>query len=178
MEYMVLYSSRTGNTRKLAAEIFRALPGTSKDMQEIGEYKGRDADLFFVGFWVDRGTCDISVINLLSGLHGKKVALFGTCGMGGEEYFRAVGQRVSVWIPDDCSCMGTFLCQGKMPMQVREKYEIPMEDPAREECRLRLLRNFDEALLHPDERDMERARSFAADVLEAARELTETGKRR
>ena len=114
MEYMVVYSSKTGNTKKIATEIFSALPGMSKDMQSMEEYRGKDAEIFFIGFWVNRGTCDISVINMLSELHGKKVALFGTCGMGREAaYFKAIEQKVNVWVPDDCEYLGTFLCQGK-----------------------------------------------------------------
>lgn len=72
MDYMVVYSSITGNTKKIATEIFSALPGMSKDMQSMAEYRGKDAEIFFIGFWVDRGTCDISVINMLSELQGKK----------------------------------------------------------------------------------------------------------
>ena len=32
MEYMVVYSSKTGNTKKIATEIFSALPGMSRDI--------------------------------------------------------------------------------------------------------------------------------------------------
>lgn len=166
MDYMVVYSSRTGNTKQVATEIFSALPGMSKDMQSILEYKGKDADTFFIGFWANRGTCDMSVIDLISELHGKKIALFGTCGFGGEErYYKAIEQKVSVWIPDDCEYLGTFMCQGKMPMQVRKKYEISMEDPKQEEMRKKMLRNFDEALFHPSEEDFDNARAFVERVL-------------
>lgn len=166
MDYMVVYSSKTGNTKRVATEIFSALPGMSKDMQNIEEYNGKDADIFFVGFWANRGSCDMSVIDLISGLAGKKVALFGTCGFGGDkEYYKTIEQKVSVWIPDDCEYLGTFMCQGKMPMQVREKYEIVMEDPKQEAWRKKMLRNFDEALLHPDETDLENAREFVREVL-------------
>ena len=166
MDYMVGYSSKTGNTKKIATEIFSALPGMSKDMQSMEEYRGKDAEIFFIGFWVNRGTCDISVIDMLSELHGKKVALFGTCGMGREAaYFRSIEQKVNVWIPDDCEYLGTFLCQGKMPMQVRENYEIPMEDPERELWRKKMLRNFDEGLFHPNEEDLRQARMFVEQVL-------------
>lgn len=161
MDYMVVYSSKTGNTKKIATEIFSALPGMSKDMQHIEEYKGKDADMFFVGFWVDRGTCDMSVIEMLSRLHGKKVALFGTCGLGHDaEYYKMIEQKVEVWVPDDCEYLGAFLCQGKMPMRLRENYEIPMEDPRQEAWRRQMLRNFDEGLFHPNEEDVRKAREF------------------
>lgn len=166
MDYMVVYSSVTGNTKKVATEIFSALPGMSKDMQSMTEYRGKDAEIFFIGFWVDRGTCDISVIDMLSELRGKKVALFGTCGLGnGADYFKSIEQKVKVWIPDDCEYLGAFLCQGKMPMQVRENYEIPMEDPRQEEWRKTMLRNLDEGLFHPNEEDLVRAREFVERIL-------------
>ena len=47
MDYMVVYSSITGNTKKVATEIFSALPGMSKDMQSMAEYRGKDAEIFF-----------------------------------------------------------------------------------------------------------------------------------
>ena len=81
MQTIVIYSSQTGNTRKLATQIFAAIPGDSKDLKNIDEYREKDAELYFVGFWVDRGDCDEKTVELLSGLHGKKIALFGTCGM-------------------------------------------------------------------------------------------------
>lgn len=166
MEYMVVYSSRTSNTKQIATEIFSALPGMSKDMQNIEEYRGKDADTFFVGFWANRGSCDISVIDFLSELHGKNIVLFGTCGFGGDEaYYKAIEQRVSVFIPDDCKYLGAFMCQGKMPMQVRQKYEIPMEDVRQEPWRKKMLQNFDEALFHPNETDFSNARMFVKEIL-------------
>jgi flavodoxin len=182
MDYMVVYSSKTGNTKKVATEIFSALPGMSKDMQSVGEYRGKDADIFFVGFWVDRGTCDISVIDMLSRLHGKKVALFGTCGMGSDAgYFKMIEQKVKVWIPDDCEYLGTFLCQGNpaeiLLEQIRWAYG---ENYGKEEicliagkgyhaertefCR-QMLRNFDEGLFHPNEEDLAHARKFVERLL-------------
>lgn len=166
MDYMVVYSSKTGNTKQIATEIFSALPGMSKDMQSIEEYTGKDADTFFIGFWTNRGTCDMSVIDLISELKGKRIALFGTCGFGEEEaYYREIEQKVSVWIPDDCRYLGTFICQGKMPMQIRQKYEISMEDPRQEAWRKKVLQSFDNALLHPDETDLKNARAFVNQVL-------------
>lgn len=166
MDYMVVYSSKTGNTKKIATEIFSALPGMSKDMQSLEEYRGKDADIFFIGFWTNRGSCDMDVIDMISGLKGKKIALFGTCGFGGEaSYYKTIEQKVSVWIPDDCEYLGTFLCQGKMPMQIRGKYEISMEDSRQEANRKKMLQNFDEALFHPNGLDFENAREFVAKVL-------------
>lgn len=94
MDVMVVYSSQTGNTRKIANAIFAAIPGDSKDIQNVKEYQGKDANLFFVGFWTDKGDCDARIAGLLSGLHEKRVALFGTCGMGADEsYYDQIAAR-------------------------------------------------------------------------------------
>ena len=37
MQTIVIYSSQTGNTRKLATQIFAAIPGDSKDLKNIGK---------------------------------------------------------------------------------------------------------------------------------------------
>ena len=87
--------------KKLRRKIFETLPGTSKDIQKVEE-AGKEADVYFVGFWNDKGTCSGSIMDYLSDLHGRKVALFGTCGMGGSrEYFDQVAHRVEALIPDD-----------------------------------------------------------------------------
>ena len=38
-DYIVLYDSSTGNTKKLATEIFTSLPGRDKDLLPINEYR-------------------------------------------------------------------------------------------------------------------------------------------
>ena len=75
MQTIVIYSSQTGNTRKLATQIFAAIPGDSKDLKNIDEYREKDAELYFVGFWVDRGDCDEKTVELLKsfGFQGDKL---------------------------------------------------------------------------------------------------------
>lgn len=169
MQAMVVYSSHTGNTQKIATAIFSAIPGDSKDMQKIEEYRGKDAELYFVGFWTDKGNCDEETAELLSRLHGKKVALFGTCGMGTDEaYFAQIESRARKWLPADNTYMGAYLCQGKMPMQVRKRYEEMLPGGEKGAWLQAMIRNFDEALLHPDRADEEGAARFAREVAEKA----------
>lgn len=167
MQAMVVYSSQTGNTQKIANAVFAAIPGSSKDMQRVEEYQGKDADIFFVGFWTDMGDCDRQTADLLAGLHGKKVALFGTCGMGKDSaYYEKIMACVRQHIPQDCLCAGTFLCQGKMPIQVRNRYEKLLQSGEKVAQMQMMIRNFDQALLHPDEDDGRAAAAFAREVMQ------------
>lgn len=166
MQTMVVYSSRTGNTQKIANAIFSAIPGASKDMQRMEEYQEKDADIFFVGFWTEKGNCDMQTANLLMELHGKKVALFGTCGMGRDEaYYARIEENVKKWLPADNTYAGAYICQGKMPMAVRNRYEKMLEAGQQENLMQQMIRNFDTALLHPDREDEEAAANFARSVI-------------
>lgn len=162
MKYKIVYTSHTGNTRKLAMAIYQQLEDRSKDIEELApETSSDDGEIYLVGFWTDKGTCPLQTGEFLKKLSGKKVLLFGTCGMGSDpEYYRGIEQRVKNLIPDDCEYLGTFLCQGKMPRQVREKYEKMLESKNTRELARKMIANFDQALLHPDAEDCRRAAEF------------------
>lgn len=166
LDYLVLYQSETGNTRKVAATIFSRLPGNSKDLIDITTNKPiPEAKTYFVGFCVHRGTCSMAVSDFLSGLSGKQICLFGTCGMGNSpEYYQAIACSVSAWIESDNSYLGSFLCQGKMPQRVRQKYEN-MRTPENTDKMDMCIQNFDEALTHPDSLDLEHAKVYVDKML-------------
>lgn len=164
MDYLVVYTSKTGNTEKIAMEIFETLPGKSKDIQRVGELNG-EADTYFVGFWNNRGTCSGEIMNFLLGLHGKRVALFGTCGMGGsQDYFNKVANQVEAFIPDDCEYLGTFMCAGKMPPQILEKYKMIQQSQDTPQIRM-MIQAYEEGMLHPNENDYRDARAFVEKIL-------------
>ena len=163
MKYLVIYSSRTGNTEKIAMEIFEALPGKSKDIQRVEEQNG-EADTYFVGFWNDKGICGGEIMEFLEKLHGKQVAIFGTCGMGEDpEYCRQVSKRVEAFIPEDNRYLGSFLCSGRMAPQVLERYRIMQKQQDTPRVR-QMIRSCQEAMLHPDENDLDNARTFAREI--------------
>ena len=167
MKVQVLYKSKTGNTEKLAKAIYAAIPDPDKDIQRLEGQKNYDmGDVYFIVYWTDKGTASFEILDYLGELHNKKIALFGTCGFGGnEKYFQRIEENVKAFIGDDNEYLGAFMCQGKMPIQIRERYESMKngENDAKVEA---LLRNFDEAMLHPDRDDMEKAAVFVNSVFE------------
>lgn len=174
LKIQVLYVSRTGNTERIARAIYQALPGIPKDIRMLDSAPSRyDADTYFIGFWANRGTASMEILDCVSELHGKNIALFATCGMGrSAEYYKKIETNVLAFLPEDNHYLGSFLCQGKMPMNVRRKYE-QMATPVNQEQVTRMLRNFDEALLHPDNKDEADAKAFTLSVcrkLQAAKQ--------
>ena len=82
--------------------------------------------------------------------------LFGTAGFGGAPaYFDQILGRVKENLAPGVQVIGTYMCQGKMPQSVRDRYQ-GMEDSPR---RTAMLENFDRALSHPDDADLLRLKA-------------------
>ena len=145
-QYSILFSSLTGNTKKLADAIHETLP------EEGCEYFGAiktpvpSSELLYIGFWTDKGNADNETLTLLSTLKNRRIFLFGTAGFGGSDaYFQKIGE---------------YMCQGKMPQSVRERYMKMKENPEHPANLDALIKNFDCALSHPDSDDLEKLRNL------------------
>lgn len=154
MTAAVVFSSRTGNTRRLAECVRDALGGRcvyfgAPDAAALA------ADIVYVGFWTDKGTADEASAAFFPQLAGKTVRLFGTAGFGGSQaYFDAIAARVRGALGENCRVLDAFLCQGRMPAPVRARWAAALEkDPADARAK-QMVENFDAALSHPDEADL------------------------
>ena len=180
LDYKIMYVSHTGNTQRLAVCIYQSLQQLGNgDIEEINyNTEPGKSHLLYVGFCVEKGDCPIEVQELLKKVHNSQIALFGTCGFGqSQEYYDRIVENVKQWIPKDNSCLGAFLCMGKMPMQVRKRYEVMEENPEQREKAQMLIRNFDKALLHPDDADIQNAVAFAREAWKKAESCTDMRER-
>lgn len=75
MTCAIVYSSRTGNTRRLAETVQASLPQACLYMGPPDD-AALAADRLYIGFWTDKGTCDAGVADFLSKVSGKEVFLF------------------------------------------------------------------------------------------------------
>lgn len=125
-----------------------------------------EADVVFVGFWCDKGSCSPAVQHFLQGLVGKRVFLFGTCGFGeSDEYFAQILDRVRAYLPADAQYIGGAMCQGKMGMGVKRRYEGMLEkDPENAQARM-LIGNWNKAQSHPNGDDVSRIATAAKEAI-------------
>ena len=157
--YAIIFSSLTGNTRKLADTIHETLPKALCDYYGEAKSPETNAEVVYVGFWTDKGTADQMCIELLRKLRNKKIFLFGTAGFGGsEEYYQKILANVHQVIDASNTVVGEYMCQGKMPQSVRDRYMKMKEMPDAKPNLDALIENFDRALSHPDQEDLERLR--------------------
>ena len=154
MKICVLFDSQTGNTKMLAdvvEETYR------KHLVE----DPAQADVVFLGSWTDKGSCSPVMQKAAAQLRDKRVFLFGTCGFGGSDaYYEQIFQRTAALLPSGNQIIGHFYCQGKMPASVKERYlSMLQKDPENQRLQMSL-KNFDKALSHPDQADLQHLRDI------------------
>ena len=162
--YSIIFSSVTGNTKLLANAIRDALPQENCDYFGISSNRENPtSELLFIGFWTDKGTADENTLNLLKTLRDKQIFLFGTAGFGGsEEYDQKILTSTKESIDPSNTIVGEYMCQGKMPLSVKERYVKMIEEHGHKPNLDALLENFDSALSHPDANDLEMLKDLVA----------------
>ena len=156
--YSIIYSSKTGNTKKLAETIYNTLSQDECDYYGTLDNIGNElSKTIYLGFWTEKGNADSSTLRFLEQLKDKKIFLFGTAGYGeSEKYFENIINNVKKNIDDSNTIIGEFMCQGKMPLSVRERYENMKLENSQSLKIENLIKNFDKALSHPDKTDLKK----------------------
>ena len=159
--YSIIFSSKTGNTAELANAIRDALPQENCDYFGTSETEEPVSEMLYIGFWTDQGNADKSALELLQKIKNKKVFLFGTAGFGeNEAYFQKVLNNVKSSMDKSNQVVGEYMCQGKMPQAVRDRYVKMKEQPDHMPNLDLLIANFDRALSHPDKKDLDKLREL------------------
>lgn len=158
--YSIIFSSSTGNTKELADTIYEVFPKEKCDYFGVSKEEPQ-SDKVYIGFWTNQGNADKETLELLKKLKNKKIFLFGTAGFGGsQEYFQKVLGQIKESIDSSNTIIGEYMCQGKMPQSVRERYVKMKEQPNHMPNLDMMIKNFDSALSHPDKNDLDKLRKM------------------
>ncbi|MCI1749904.1 MAG: flavodoxin family protein [Megasphaera cerevisiae] len=167
MRTIVLYSTRTGNTKKVAEAIAGGLPaGTpcvsvTETPEDLAGY-----DCVFIGYWVDRGTADKAAQDIIKVLSNKHVAIFATLGADPKsEHAAECLKNGEALLPEGKKADGLFICQGAVdPKLIEMMYQkFPAGHPHGRTPEREALHA--EAAKHPDAADLADAKAFAEDVM-------------
>jgi menaquinone-dependent protoporphyrinogen IX oxidase len=164
MKVLIAYSSKTGNTRKLAEAIHLALPDA--DLCPISSAPNPDKyDLVLAGFWVEAENANEEMRGYLKKLGGKPAALFATLGAYPDSDHAAASLKAAEKEIPDANVVSTFICQGAIDPDMIEWMEhLPADDAnAPTESRRKLWKD---AETHPDEKDVQNAVAWAKAVVE------------
>ncbi len=150
MKSLVIYSSRSGNTGRLAQAVYDSLPG-EKGIVSISDLSGQDAncDLIILGFPIMAGRVEPRAKKYLSAFNCKtKLFLFVTHGSlkASELVANVLAQALDLLGNVDLA--GTFTCQGEVDPKVIDKLRRGSRPPA-------WLDEAAHAKTHPNDKDIE-----------------------
>ncbi|MDC7222189.1 MAG: flavodoxin family protein [Spirochaetales bacterium] len=158
MRGLIVYSSKTGNTKMLAQGVQAAFGDDQADLRSVDDEFSPDGyDWIISGYWVDRGTGDAKALRFWESLENCNVGLIGTLGAYPDsDHAKKVAKNVEELISQKNNFLGSFLCQGKVDPRLIEKFKkFPPDHPhaMNEERRKR----HEEAAKHPNEQDVAEA---------------------
>jgi flavodoxin len=169
---LIVYSSKTGNTRRLAQGIRQGLAGDGEQELRLAAVEENPdpagADWILVGFWADRGTADQKALEYLKTLEGRRVGFFGTLGAYPEsKHAEDIRQKVRALGAEKNTVLGCFLCQGKIDPALTGRFKnLPPDNP--HAMTPERMRRHLEAAKHPDENDIKAAVQACLSMIESA----------
>ena len=148
MKSLIVYSSQTGNTRKLAQAVFEALPG-EKALYPVDDAPDpSDYGFIAYGFWFMKGKPDPKSSEYLRKIGKKPLFIFATHGAGGGSDHVIHGMEVAKSLASDAGIQGIYSCQGEVNPKFLEKVSNKPEPPT-------WLADARDANGHPDLADIE-----------------------
>ena len=148
MKSLIVYSSQTENTKKLADSIYQTLEG-DKDIFPIDEAPlPENYDFIFAGFWLMGGKPDPKISEYLAKT-GKenRVFLFATHGAkAGSDHVKTAMDQARA-LAKNAVVTGVFTCQGEVNPTVLEKVKQKPEPPV-------WINDADQAVGHPNADDL------------------------
>ncbi len=159
---LIIYSSRTGNTKKVAEAMQAAQPDFF-DIAAVEEKPAIDGyELIVFGYWVNRSAPNASCVEMMKSIKNKKVALFQTLGA------EAMGAHAMVcmanagtYLGEGCKVIGAFSCQGGIAPEALEAMKrMPANGPHK--MSPENIARWSSATGHPDEEDVRQAQDFIA----------------
>ena len=160
MKTAVIFSSLTGNTKKVAYEIFDEMPKGTRiyDLKELDNEI--EEEFLVLGYWVDRAKPNKEMLEFMNNLRGKIIVTFGTLGANpNSEHGSITKNNVNEILEKNNIVLGNFLCQGKIDPKITEMFK-KMGTKGPHMMTEERLKRHEEALKHPNEEDFKAARDF------------------
>ena len=160
-EVAVIYSSRTGNTEKVAKHLAEALGASCHSVKDTAAVP--ESATLCVGTWIDRGTADAAATKYIERLRGRRVFIYGTLGAepNSEHAERCIANIRALFDPSN-EILGAILVQGALDPMLIEMFKSMPKDNVHAFTEENAAR-YAAAASHPDAADV-------AQVIAAAKE--------
>ncbi len=165
MKRALIYSSMTGNTKQVAEKIIEVMP---KDMEMFSVEEAGDLDQYnslILGFWVDKGTADKKMLEIIDKVEDKEISIFATLGAYPDsDHAKEVVNKVTTMLESNNNKANkVFVCQGKISDKLKKRMlNLPKDHPRYpDEDKLKRWADADK---HPNEEDFKRVQEVFLDL--------------
>jgi flavodoxin len=129
MKSLVVYSSQTGNTRKLAQAAYDSLAG-QKEIHKVEDAPAPDGfDLVLVGFWLKGGKPDPKSAEFIGKIGKSDVFFFATHGAAADSDHAKKAMDYAKSLAASARVLGTFNCPGEVDPAHLEKARAKEPQP-------------------------------------------------
>ena len=167
MKYSIVYTSKSGNTEKLALAIKEAANGECLQCVKanaVDNAKVNDSDIVFVGAGSYKGTCDEAAGKFMETLKNKKVFLFMTVGYGDNQaYYDKMLNPAKTFIDSSNTIIVTYACQGQWIEGQKKNLENMLAKAATDDEKKVIegkLANHSNAMGHPNTEDLNKLKDI------------------
>lgn len=166
MKSLILYSSLSGNTKKIAEAIAREVEDAELlSIREVQPAMLSHFDVIYLGYWVDKGDCDQLTRSMMSHLQEQRIVLFGTTGASRDAvaYYDKIKVQVESHLHTH-HLLGHFLCQGKVSEKLIDRYRMMLREHPEDEHLKQQVVAYESGQAHPDEEDIREAVQFVRSI--------------
>lgn len=159
MKMIIVYSSKTGNTKKVAEAIYEEFFDKASLFKVEEAPCADEFDIVLIGFWINRGKPDEKAMEYMKNIKGKKVGIFATLGAypDSDHAKRSMINAKAMLEPQN-EVVAEFICQGKVDSNILEKFkDLPKDNP--HALTPERIARHKEASKHPNQTDFENARA-------------------
>jgi putative heme utilization carrier protein HutX len=166
MKCAVIYSSKTGNTKKVAEAILQEMPEGTELHDVASVPADAEFDLVAMGYWIDKGIADQQAMNFITSIDNTRIFSFFTLGAHPDsDHAKACRTNCNTLYAKNCEIIGTYCCQGAIdPKLTTWMEQLPAEHPHAPNKERR--KRWAEAAEHPNQADLEAARAAMRQALD------------
>ncbi|BCL63167.1 flavodoxin [Desulfomarina profundi] len=146
MKSLIIYSSKTGNTRKLAEAVCDFLPGETIVKPAMDNPSQEGYDLVVICFWLQGGKPDPNSAKVLEKSTGK-IFLLATHGAAADSVHAAGAMAAARELAGSADVVGEFNCQGEVNPDFLKKAAAKKPQPP-------WVQDAADAVGHPDANDI------------------------
>lgn len=124
MKIQVIYSSLSGQTKKVAQAIFDAVAADDKTLHDLKDGEpALDGDVLLLGYWVDKGGPNAEMKAFLPKIQGKAVGIFCTLGYYADSSHAQKSLDAGIaLVKEQNILLGSYVCNGALSESIIARF--------------------------------------------------------